>query len=400
MSLLLSLAPLPAWVWTVAGIGTIFVLIYACYLVVNTLRFSTLRPWPLLPDDALPTVCVLIPARNEEAHIGTCLQAILAQNYPANKLEVIIIDDHSTDATADIVRQRLAHYRGPHRAHLLQLTGPESNAMKKAALAAGIAQTDAQVIVCTDADSAPVSKLWVKTLASGFDAPEVGVVAGPVRMRTHGPSWRPGWFTDFQAFESGGLVLVAAGNIAGGSPMMVNGANLAYRRDAYLQVSGFDGLTHVASGDDELLVHRLVRQGGYRVRFARSPLAFVDTEPCHTWADFRRQRIRWVSKARAYRHPVMTFMQGSAYIAKLFVAIALLSLPLIPSLTTPYLTAIVTLHALPELLALGTAAAWMGRPRLIGWFPIIFWVYILYVLWVGAVTPFVKQYNWKGRQVS
>src|SRR5688572_11623891 len=59
-----------------------------------------------LPDDFVPgaKVTIIIPARNEENAIGQCLQSIVNQNYPARLIQVIVIDDHSTDRTAEIVR--------------------------------------------------------------------------------------------------------------------------------------------------------------------------------------------------------------------------------------------------------------------------------------------------------
>ena len=61
-------------------------------------------------EDA-PLVAVIIPARDEEANIGRCLQGVLAQDYPADRLSILVVDDHSSDATAAIVRTTAARHK-------------------------------------------------------------------------------------------------------------------------------------------------------------------------------------------------------------------------------------------------------------------------------------------------
>jgi cellulose synthase/poly-beta-1,6-N-acetylglucosamine synthase-like glycosyltransferase len=59
-----------------------------------------------------PSLAVIVPARDEEANIGPCLRSLLAQDYPHSRVSVIVVDDHSTDATAAIVRELAARTRG------------------------------------------------------------------------------------------------------------------------------------------------------------------------------------------------------------------------------------------------------------------------------------------------
>jgi chlorobactene glucosyltransferase len=78
------------------------------WLVVRAAKQSRLLPRlgpaPVPPSDAAPHVTVIIPARDEEANIGRCLASVVAQNYPAARLSVLVVDDHSADATPALVR--------------------------------------------------------------------------------------------------------------------------------------------------------------------------------------------------------------------------------------------------------------------------------------------------------
>jgi chlorobactene glucosyltransferase len=68
------------------------------------------RSSPPPPENA-PCIAVIVPARDEETNIGACLQSLVAQDYPASRLSVLVVDDHSADATAAIVRDLAARHR-------------------------------------------------------------------------------------------------------------------------------------------------------------------------------------------------------------------------------------------------------------------------------------------------
>src|SRR6185437_1661998 len=112
------------------------------------------RGWAQQKDFVLPPlyepktfISVIIPARNEQEQIGACIASVLAQQYPRELFEIIVVDDHSEDSTADVVKGyanrnvcciSLADYIGP---------GKEINAYKKAAIATGITVSSGTLIV-------------------------------------------------------------------------------------------------------------------------------------------------------------------------------------------------------------------------------------------------------------
>ncbi|NCX96771.1 MAG: glycosyltransferase, partial [Chitinophagia bacterium] len=108
----------------------------------------------IVPANYIPQtpISIIIPARNEQKNIDACIDSILAQRYPQDLYEIIVVNDHSEDDTAAIVK----HYNDS-RITLLELEdhlpiGKQINAYKKEALAAGIAQAKHPLIITTDAD--------------------------------------------------------------------------------------------------------------------------------------------------------------------------------------------------------------------------------------------------------
>jgi cellulose synthase/poly-beta-1,6-N-acetylglucosamine synthase-like glycosyltransferase len=90
---------------------------------------------------------------------------------------------------------------------------------------------------------------------------------------------------------------------------MCNGANLAYRRDAFFQTGGFSANLQYSSGDDQFIMSSIRKHYGRgAVVFSYHSLSSVGTEPEATLAGFFNQRIRWVSKSRGYRDPVVIFV--------------------------------------------------------------------------------------------
>lgn len=237
----------------------------------------------------LPTLTVVVPMRNEEGHVAACIGSLRGQEYPDNTLRFIIVDDQSTDGTAAAVEHEI---RGDGRFTLLRI-GAEAPGGKKSAIAAAIDCCASETILTTDADCTHGPR-WAacmaRELARGRD-----IVAGPVVYERAG-----GLFARLQALEFLGLVGVGAGLFGVGYPRLCNGANLAYRRTAFYDAGGFTGNEHIASGDDEFLLHSIVYRRGGEAGFAAAPDAVVSCCPAATVGAFISQRVRWASKGPHY----------------------------------------------------------------------------------------------------
>jgi cellulose synthase/poly-beta-1,6-N-acetylglucosamine synthase-like glycosyltransferase len=142
-------------------------------LVVNQPQRSPFSRAPILD---WPTVAILVPAHNEERVIGGCLEHLLALDYPAGRLEIIVVNDRSTDGTQAIIDHYVCRSDGRLKA---LIRDPTSMPGKPAALKEAIARVRSEIVVFFDADYLPGPAL-LKTLVAPFVDPQVGATMGRV----------------------------------------------------------------------------------------------------------------------------------------------------------------------------------------------------------------------------
>lgn len=372
-----------------AGILIFCLLIYTGFILRNAWVFAHIKCERGLQLEKIPFVSVIIPARNEEQNIATCLDLVLKQTYPQDKYEIILVDDHSTDATRGIALVKAQKYQN---LSVLSLKDEEQNSFKKAAITAGIRMARGEIILQTDADCM-VGKNWITGMVSHF-APNTALVTGPVRL-----TYRPRNFEIFQMLESMGLVAIGAGSLTDRRPNMCNGANLAYRKDVFEEVGGFSGVDHVASGDDELLLQKIHLLGRYEMRFARCEETIVRTPALMHWQEFRQQRLRWVSKARAYKNRRVNLIQMISWLG--FASFPVLLILSFADWTWLWaLTGIFILKLLADYFLLYQAAKFFHKLQMLPYVIPLQFVYIPYVLWIGVAGNLVRTYTWKGRKVK
>lgn len=240
--------------------------------------------------DYSPSVSVIIPARNEEHTIGALLDDLAAQDYPSDKMEIIVVDDCSEDGTSGIVRERKSQNTNIGLIDTGSSKSPYTH--KKRAVHEGILASGGEIIMTTDADCR-VPAGWISGMIERF-TPETDLAAGMVSI--HG-----GGITGMlEALEITGIQTMAAGFMNAGFPVTCNGANLAYRRSAFDRVGGFDGIGHIVSGDDDLLMQKIAGNQPSRVRFITGQHTAVRTGAAESAVHFFQSRARWASKITGY----------------------------------------------------------------------------------------------------
>ena len=302
----------------------IYIFILFLFLIPAGIKYITLiflftRGWykglkmGALEDDteAVFRVSVIISARNEEDHVDNLLNDLWAQSYPRERYEVIVVDDHSTDRTAEITEK----FRLMHPGFNLEMIRPDGNGSagsKKRALTSGIHAATGEVILTTDADCR-LGPGWITAMAAFFSDRGIELTAGPVTYHD-----TKGFLDRFQALEFLGMMASGAGAVKAGLPFICNGANLAYRRDTFLELQGFQGNEKYVSGDDVFLMHAIKRQRGKQsICFALSKDALVKTIPAKNVKTFFRQRIRWASKSKGYQDRTALFTTLSVFFLNL-----------------------------------------------------------------------------------
>ncbi|MEX0602891.1 MAG: glycosyltransferase [Bacteroidota bacterium] len=339
------------------------------------------------PSAPLPFVSILVAARNEEGTIQRCLHALLAQEYPPDFWEVIIVDDGSTDRTGERVRA-IAKENPP--VSLISLPNDDVGRIgrKPTALDQGIRKARGEVILTTDADCS-MGRQWVRTMVSMVTGQSV-FVAGPV-LEKGGRSL----FARLQQLEFLGLVTTTAGLIGSGRPIICNGANLAFKKSVYFAAGGFGEGNH--SCDDEVMMQRILHRNLGKVDFAALPEAIVTTRPSERFSDFWRQRTRWASKHNHYENPSVLVRVISIYIFFVLLLLGIILAPFSPFMGTVALI-VLSGKMLFEYITLRAGSQRFRVPLSIPEFFLAQIFHIPYIVLAGAAGQF-RSVEWKGRAI-
>ncbi|MFZ9387417.1 MAG: glycosyltransferase [Chitinophagaceae bacterium] len=336
-------------------------------------------------DPANIRVSVVIPARNEEHRIGNLLQALSEQDYPAGLYEVIVVDDHSEDRTAEIA----ARYPG---VRVISLKTEAINSYKKKALETGIAAATGLWIVATDADCVPAES-WLKTLAACAKEKNALFIAAPVYM-SHDHSV----LQVFQSMDFMILQAITGAVVQNNQLTMCNGANIAYRKDVFEEVGGFKGIDDIASGDDMLLMYKIWNRYPDQVVYLRSQQSVVTTNAEPTWIAFFRQRIRWASKAARYTDKRFFPVLLGVYLFN-FSLFSLVPAGIWNPDYWKWFGIFWIAKTIVELPLFLSAARFFRAMPATPWFFFLQPLHILYITVSGLFGQFGK-YEWKGRQVK
>ena len=240
----------------------------------------------------LGPLSIIIPFRNEADQLPGLLEDLANQSYPDELYEVILVDDHSMDASWSVVESFVKENKAFNSLQLpMKLSG------KKAALSHGISQAKHDWIIQVDADCR-VGPRYIASHMLFLEAHPSDLVAGLVSASTGGG----GFLNTFERLDLLSLMGSSAGSFALGRPMMCSGANLAYSRELYLETRSFDPGNIIASGDDMFLMIG-ARKLGKKLSFNTCRESLVETCPAKGLRTLIVQRIRWGSKSVQYRMP-------------------------------------------------------------------------------------------------
>lgn len=371
--------------WTVAVLTILYALLLMAYRYWFG-RLKTFEPDSLKNENIHFTV--VIPARNEAGNIKACVDSILAQDYPLESFEIIVIDDFSEDDTAFIVKAIGHDFPNVHLLKLADYFKPgEMNSFKKKAIEKAVSQAKGQWIVTTDADCI-IPKQWL-TLYNAYILKNKPVfVAAPVMFIKES-----GILNEFQVLDFLALQGITAAAVGAGKHSMSNGANLAFEKSAFIAVGGYQGVDQIASGDDMFLMHKMKVTLSNRIGYLFHPGAIVLTKAMGSWKDFMMQRIRWSSKARYYDDNSIFWVLLLVYLYNFSFLVLLL--------VGDYSSLLITIafKIFFELFFLQPVTHFYKMPGQLRYFPLYQPLHILYTLIAGLFGQ-VKTYTWKGRRVK
>ena len=363
---------------------------FCILLIIGWHKLPLVEPGSWKNDDlSSEKVSVVIAVRNEAENIGALIDDLDRQTYPKHLFEVIIVDDHSNDGTANIIKNQqlgshinLVYIRSDY-------AGNPAVSPKKRALQQGIEKARGTIVLTTDGDCR-VGPGWIKTFAGFFAKNPFLFVAGPV-------SFHPviSFLDHFQELDFASLIGTGAASIALGFPLICNGANLAFRRTAFDQVHGHQEFERIISGDDVFLMQQVHLQFPGKVAFLKSHEAVVRTaEP--DLKSFVQQRRRWAGKWHQYLFawsrgvPVFVF----CFHLSTLVMVALVFLAYFKPVV---LLAGVFVRLLLEYLFLNKILLFQGKRLKLHHFTSMALLYPLYAVLFGVLAN-VRGFEWKGRK--
>lgn len=335
---------------------------------------------------------VIIPARNEEKNIIGCMNSVCEQDYPSGLLQIIAIDDCSTDNTWEFLRDFHSGEGVINSIRLTQVEDDEFTAHKKRAIQTGILMSHHDVIVTTDADCKH-THAWLKTVASFYEEKRSVFIAAPVVLQNNSSVLQI-----FQALDFLVLQGITGASVYKNIHSMCNGANLVYEKKAFHDVGGFSGIDSIASGDDMLLMHKIGRKYPGQIHYLKSKQATVTSLPMQTWKDFFNQRIRWSSKARFYDDKRIFWVLLVVYLFNLSFAV-LFVVGFWSHVLWMYAGILWIAKTIIEFPFVYSVASFFEKTRLLKYFFFFQPLHIAYTLVAGLLGQF-GSYEWKGRRVK
>lgn len=333
-------------------------------------------------------ISVIVPLRNEAGNVEQLCSSLSSQTIREEAFEIIFVDDASTDDTVSQVEKFK-----PENSRIISLPQKESNiARKKKAVLSGIENAQNTIIVVTDADCVHPEN-WLEIIRKYFDK-DTAVVAGPVDLKSG-----KRLFQKFQRLEFAGLILTGAGLIGINKPIICSAANLAYRKSVFEEVGGFETQLGFSSGDDDLFLQKVASLKKYKLKFALSRGAMVESRVKKKSGDFLEQRKRWASKYLFYENKgivIQIILLALFYIG--LIVQALLGFLLSPYFL--YLLAISLIGKLMiEFLVLRFGAKNLYTNKIMNVFLFSELIQIPYIIY-AAVAGLFGNFRWKGERVK
>ncbi len=373
------------------------IIVVLCMIAYAALIAFFLYGWLKLPEfQEQPAresirVTIIVPVRNEERNITNLLRDLRDQEYPHDKLEVIVVDDHSTDGTVQAVRNfRWENVRVlPLGTEVLSPLPGKAN--KKYGIEQAVHQASGELIITTDADCRMGGK-WISTLVQYYVQHKPVMIAGLVNYFPD-----TSFLGKFQTLDFLSLVGIGAACIQNGFYNLCNGANLAYTKEAFLAVDGYRGVDHIPSGDDMMLMHKMARQYPGRIASLKNKHAIVYTHTEKDLATFWHQRVRWTSKSTHYEDKRITAILSFVYAYNALILIIMALGFAIPGLLKLSMWMFL-LKICVDTVFTYSVTRFFHRENLLWWFLPIQALHVIYIVLIAPAGVF-GTYQWKGRTV-
>lgn len=333
-------------------------------------------------------ISIIISARNESQTIINCLEQFNKQDFPTNKFEIIIIDDASEDDTFKVAKTFLEKTKITH-----QVIKMPTHQGKKRCISQAISLAQGNIIITSDADIVFRHTQFLNTVSYYFETHKPAMLVMPIDFETE-----KGLLTAFQITENMALAGITAGFIGINKPMLCNGANLAFDKNAFMAANGYQSHLSISSGEDVLLLEDLKNKftsQSIHYGFYRELIAKTISEK--TMASLFNQRVRWAYKSK-YNPNSLNILMGLIVMLANLLLIALVFTYFQKPILTNYFVTFVTAKFVFDFSLMLLTADFLGRIKYIKWFLPFQCLYGVYSIVVGFSSLFYKP-KWKNKNL-
>lgn len=366
-------------------IGGLYTLVIASFFY----GWERLKPFTSVSNQWTVKVSIIIPMRNEANHISTLLNDLSLQSYPNKLIEIILVDDHSTDDSVALARK----FR---QIDLQVLSLQDIFTGKKAALRTGIAAATGELILTTDADCR-IGSNWISAMVSFYKQFKPVMILGPVLPLTRKTSSLPQkWVEEMGLLEFFSLQGSTAGAVSIGHPIMGNGANLAFPKSVFPEI---EHIYHqnIASGDDIFALLTLKKKYPGRIGYLKSMEAAVYTVLPNSLKSFFDQRGRWTEKSKFYKDAAILVTAGVVFLTNASLLLSMV-LGIVLGNFFPFLI-LLGIKTLTDLPFLWRVTSFFKERQLMVWFPLAQCFYFFYVC-ITVVWAVMMPIVWKERTIN
>ena len=292
----------------------VILLVYVVLIIQLIFGFNKVKSFEVTNLTPKTAFTIVVPFRNESKNLPKLLESIANLNYPYKMIEIILVDDFSTDNSERVCIQWRMKYEHFDTTLLENLN--LSNSPKKDAIGRAMPIAKHDWIVTTDADCI-VNKNWLLTLDNYIQRNNPEMIVGAVMYKA-----KNNWFHHFQQLELMSLQGVTIGSFGIGKPFMCNGANFAYTKKLFHELDGFNGNEKMASGDDVFLLQKAVNTNPEKVHYLKNTNSIVRTKPENDLFKLFMQRVRWAGKSTGYKSGYAKFIAVVVLLMNLGLTIA------------------------------------------------------------------------------
>ena len=278
----------------------LILLIYVVLIIQLSLGFSKVKSFEVTDVSPKTAFTIVVPFRNEAKNLPMLLESIANLDYPYKMIEIILVDDFSSDNSERICIQWRMKYEHLDTTFLENLH--LSNSPKKDAIGRAMPIAKHDWVITTDADCI-VNKNWLLTLDNYIQTNNPEMIVGAVMYNA-----KNNWFHHFQQLDLMSLQGTTIGSFGIGKPFMCNGANFGYTKKFFNEIGGFGSISDKASGDDVFLLQKAVNANLEKVHYLKNTDSIVKTKPENDLFKLFMQRVRWAGKSTGYKSSYAKFL--------------------------------------------------------------------------------------------